>query len=65
MSARSAAASCQRAAQAQRSSAFGHAVQRAFERSALQPQWTYLGQLERRHGGGVADIEPQDVQLEP
>src|SRR3984893_17010889 len=33
--------------------------------SAFQPQSPDPWQLERRHGGIEADIEPQDVQLEP
>jgi hypothetical protein len=33
--------------------------------SAFQPQSTDPRQLERWHDGVNADIEPQDVQLEP
>jgi hypothetical protein len=33
--------------------------------SAFQPQSTDPRQLERWHGGIEADIEPQDVQLDP
>ena len=37
----------------------------ARDTSAFQPQSTDPRQLERRHDSIDADIEPQDVQLEP
>ena len=38
---------------------------RAAASSAVQPQPADRRQFQRRHGGVDADIEPQDVELEP